>query len=206
MPVKAVPVEVEEEPPKEAEVQDAEPAKEESKAEEVEKKRKPRRSKEEMIEEKARKEKAKAAKDAEKIEMKARVQCPICKAKMSQWNLLYKHTCSKEKLEKKPKAPTLEEKFPELDEDEGKKKEEKDDEPPSVSNIEPLPEKKVRRKKVVEIIESESDSEPPSPPPLERHPPRMSYREILMNRQYEQQKQRARREVSVIRNFYGISR
>ena len=206
MPVKDVPVEVEEEPPKEAEVQDAEPAKEGSKAEEVEKKRKPRRSKEEMIEEKARKEKAKAAKDAEKIEMKARVQCPICKAKMSQWNLLYKHTCSKEKLEKKPKAPTLEEKFPELDEDEGKKKEEKDDEPPSVSNIEPPPEKKVRRKKVVEIIESESDSEPPSPPPLERHPPRMSYREILMNRQYEQQKQRARREVSVIRSFYGISR
>ena len=125
MPVKAVPVEVEEEPPKEAEVQDAEPAKEESKAEEVEKKRKPRRSKEEMIEEKARKEKAKAAKDAEKIEMKARVQCPICKAKMSQWNLLYKHTCSKEKLEKKPKAPTLEEKFPELDEDEGKKRKKK---------------------------------------------------------------------------------
>ena len=203
MPVKAVPVEVEEEPPKEAEVQDAEPAKEESKAEEVEKKRKPRRSKEEMIEEKARKEKARAAKDAEKIEMKARVQCPICKAKMSQWNLLYKHTCSKEKLEKKPKAPTLEEKFPELDEDEGKKKEEKDDEPPSVIQ---LPEKKVRRKKVVEIVESETDSEPPSPPPLERHPPRMSYREILMNRQYEQQKQRARREVSVIRNFYGISR
>ena len=121
MPVKAVPVEVEEEPPKEAEVHDAEPAKEESKVEEVEKKRKPRRSKEEMIEEKARKEKAKAAKEAEKIEMKARVQCPICKAKMSQWNLLYKHTCSKEKLDKKPKAPTLEEKYPELDEDEGKK-------------------------------------------------------------------------------------
>ena len=125
MPVKAVPVEVEEEPPKEAEVQDAEPAKEESKVEEVEQKRKPRRSKEEMIEEKARKEKAKAAKEAEKIEMKARVQCPICKAKMSQWNLLYKHTCSKEKLEKKPKAPTLEEKFPELDEDEGKKRKKK---------------------------------------------------------------------------------
>ena len=82
----------------------------------------------------------------------------------------------------------------------GKKKGE---EPPSVIQ---LPEKKVRRKKVVEIVESESDSEPPSPPPLERHPPRMSYREILMNRQYEQQKQRARREVSVIRNFYGISR
>ena len=121
MPVKAIPVEVEEELPNEAEVKDAESAKEESKVEEVEQKRKPRRSKEEMIEEKARKEKAKAAKEAEKIEMKARVQCPICKAKMSQWNLLYKHTCSKEKLEKKPKAPTLEEKFPELDEDEGKK-------------------------------------------------------------------------------------
>ena len=125
MPVKAIPVEVEEEPPKEAEVQDAEPAKEESKVEEVEQKRKPRRSKEEMIEEKARKEKAKAAKEAEKIEMKARVQCPICKAKMSQWNLLYKHTCSKEKLDKKPKAPTLEEKYPELDEDEGKKRKKK---------------------------------------------------------------------------------
>ena len=97
-----------------------------------------------MIEEKARKEKAKAAKDAEKIEMKARVQCPICKAKMSQWNLLYKHTCSKEKLEKKPKAPTLEQKYPELDEDEGKKGRRRT---PSVSNIELPPEKKVRRKK-----------------------------------------------------------
>ena len=204
MPVKAVPVEVEEEPPKEAEVQDAEPAKEESKVEEVEQKRKPRRSKEEMIEEKARKEKAKAAKEAEKIEMKARVQCGICKQKMSQWNLLYKHTCSKEKLDKKPKAPTLEEKYPELDEDEGKK--EKGDEPP-VSIV--RPEKKVQKRKKVEIVESDSESdfdEPPSPPPLERHPPRMSYREILLNRQYEQQKQRAQREVSVIRNFYGISR
>ena len=143
MPVKAVPVEVEEEPPKEAEVKDAEPAKEESKMEEVEQKRKPRRSKEEMIEEKARKEKAKAAKEAEKIEMKARIQCPICKAKISQWNLLYKHTCSKEKLDKKPKAPTLEEKYPELDEDEGKK--EKGDEPPSVSIV--RPEKKVQKRK-----------------------------------------------------------
>ena len=206
MPVKAVPVEVEEEPPKEAEVQDAEPAKEESKAEEVEKKRKPRRSKEEMIEEKARKEKAKAAKDAEKIEMKARVQCPICKAKMSQWNLLYKHTCSKEKLEKKPKQPTLEEKFPELDEDEGKKRKKKATNPQVFQILNRRLKRKFVGKKVVEIVESETDSEPPSPPPLERHPPRMSYREILMNRQYEQQKQRARREVSVIRNFYGISR
>ena len=206
MPVKAVPVEVEEEPPKEAEVQDAEPAKEESKAEEVEKKRKPRRSKEEMIEEKARKEKARAAKDAEKIEMKARVQCPICKAKMSQWNLLYKHTCSKEKLEKKPKAPTLEEKFPELDEDEGKKRKKKTTNPQAFQILNRRLKRKFAGKKVVEIVESETDSEPPSPPPLERHPPRMSYREILMNRQYEQQKQRARREVSVIRNFYGISR
>ena len=61
MPVKAVPVEVEEEPPKEAEVQDAEPAKEESKGGRSRTKEEPRRSKEEMIEEKARKEKAKAA-------------------------------------------------------------------------------------------------------------------------------------------------
>ena len=107
-------------------------------------------------------------------------------------------------MDKKPKAPTLEEKYPELDEDEGKK--EKGDEPP-VSIV--PPEKKVQKRKKVEIVESDSESdfdEPPSPPPLERHPPRMSYREILMNRQYEQQKQRAQREVSVIRNFYGNSR
>ena len=87
------------------------------------------------------------------------------------------------------------------------KKEEKGDEPPSVSIV--PPEKKVQKRKKVEIVESDSESdfdEPPSPPPLERHPPRMSYREILMNRQYEQQKQRAQREVSVIRNFYGNSR
>ena len=106
-------------------MEEAEQAKEESKVEEVEQKRKERRSKEQMSEERAGKEKAKAAKEAEKIEMKARVQCPICKAKMSQWNLLYKHTCATEKLNKKPKAPTLEEKYPELDEDEGKKRKKK---------------------------------------------------------------------------------
>ena len=164
MPVKAVPVEVEEEPPKEAEVKDAEPAKEESKVEEVEQKRKPRRSKEEMIEEKARKEKAKAAKEAEKIEMKARVQCPICKAKMSQWNLLYKHTCSKEKLDKKPKAPTLEEKYPELDEDEGKKRKQKATTPQAFQMLKCRLKRKFRRGKKWKL--SRAKVTPNRPPPL----------------------------------------
>ena len=190
MPVKAVPVEVETEAvevaEKEKEVEEikeeSKEIKEESKEEVKEEVKKKRRTKEEIIQAKAEKEKAKAAKEKEKIDMKTRVQCPICRATMSQWNLTYKHKCKKEDLDVLPKAPTFEEKFPE-------EKPEK-----------PEPKKK---KKVVEIISSESEEEIPSPPVLQREPPRMSYREILLSRQYEMQKQRAAREVGAIRKFFG---
>ena len=186
MPVKAVPVEVEQEAVEESkEEKEEKEIKEESKDEEVQskeevKEKKKRRTKEEIIQAKAEKEKLKAAKEKEKIDMKTRVQCPICRATMSQWNLTYKHKCKKEDLDVLPKAPTFEEKFPE--------------EKP----VKPEPKKK---KKVVEIISSESEEEIPSP--VEREPPRMSYREILMSRQYELQKQRAAREVGAIRKFFG---
>ena len=190
MPVKAVPVEVEQEAVEESkEEKEEKEIKEESKDEEVQskeevkeevKEKKKRRTKEEVIQAKAEKEKLKAAKEKEKIDMKTRVQCPICRATMSQWNLTYKHKCKKEDLDVLPKAPTFEEKFPE--------------EKP----VKPEPKKK---KKVVEIISSESEDEIPSP--VEREPPRMSYREILMSRQYELQKQRAAREVGAIRKFFG---
>jgi len=190
MPVKAVPVEVETEAvevaEKEKEVEEikeeSKEIKQESKEEVKEEVKKKRRTKEEIIQAKAEKEKAKAAKEKEKIDMKTRVQCPICRATMSQWNLTYKHKCKKEDLDVLPKAPTFEEKFPE-------EKPEK-----------PEPKKK---KKVVEIISSESEEEIPSPPVLQREPPRMSYREILLSRQYEMQKQRAAREVGAIRKFFG---
>ena len=121
MPVKAVPVEVEQEAgevaEKEKEVEEikeeSKEIKEESKEEVKEEVKKKRRTKEEVIQAKAEKEKLKAAKEKEKIDMKTRVQCPICRATMSQWNLTYKHKCKKEDLDVFPKAPTLEEKFPE---------------------------------------------------------------------------------------------
>ena len=190
MPVKAVPVEVEQEAVEESkEEKEEKEIKEESKDEEVQSKeevkeevKRKRRTKEEIIQAKAEKEKLKAAKEKEKIDMKTRVQCPICRATMSQWNLTYKHKCKKEDLNVLPKAPTLEEKFPEEN---------------------PVKTEPKKKKKVVEIISSEEEEEIPSPPPLEREPPRMTYREILMSRQYELQKQRAAREVGAIRKFFG---
>jgi len=190
MPVKAVPVEVETEAvevaEKEKEVEEikeeSKEIKQESKEEVKEEVKKKRRTKEEIIQAKAEKEKVKAAKEKEKIDMKTRVQCPVCRATMSQWNLTYKHACAKKDLDVLPKAPTFEEKFQE--------------EKP----VKPEPKKK---KKVVEIISSESEEEIPSPPVLQREPPRMSYREILLSRQYEMQKQRAAREVGAIRKFFG---
>ena len=53
----------------------------------------------------------KAKKEQEKVDMKARVKCPVCHRTVSQHCLLYTHKCSKEALDKKPKPPTVEEKY-----------------------------------------------------------------------------------------------
>ena len=45
--------------------------------------------------------------------MKGRVKCPICHRTVSQHCLLYTHVCPKSALDKKPKTPTVEEKFEE---------------------------------------------------------------------------------------------
>ena len=110
---------------------------------------------------------------------------------MSQWQLLYKHTCAEPDLKKLPKAPTLEEKFPEPVE-------------------EPLSPPKKRKK--VKVIappseESELDDWPeavvvPPPPPLVRQPAQMSYREILEIRRGEMQRAKAHREVGAIRAHF----
>ena len=53
----------------------------------------------------------KAKKEQEKVDMKARVKCPVCHRTVSQHCLLYTHKCSQAALDKKPKTPTVEEKF-----------------------------------------------------------------------------------------------
>ena len=46
-------------------------------------------------------------------DLKARVKCPVCKkGPMSAHTLSYKHRCDASDLKKLPKAPTLEERFP----------------------------------------------------------------------------------------------
>ena len=110
---------------------------------------------------------------------------------MSQHALLYTHKCCETDLKKLPKAPTLEEKFPEPVE-------------------EPLSPPKKRKK--VKVIappseESELDDWPeavvvPPPPPLVRQPAQMSYREILEIRRGEMQRAKAHREVGAIRAHF----
>jgi hypothetical protein len=55
------------------------------------------------------KEAAKRAKEQISLDMKARVKCPICRRTVSQWTLLYKHTCAKANLDKRPKPAGVEE-------------------------------------------------------------------------------------------------
>ena len=115
--IKAIPVPVEEEAPEAAEPkeekQESEEAKEEQTAQ-IEPAKKKRRMKAEIEKEKLEKAMKKAEKEQEKVDLKARVKCPVCKkGPMSAHTLTYKHTCAESDLKKLPKAPTLEERFPE---------------------------------------------------------------------------------------------
>ena len=128
----------------------------------------------------------KAEKGQEKVDLKARVKCPVCKkGPMSAHTLTYKHTCAESDLKKLPKAPTLEERFPE---------------PES-----PPPKAPKKRQKVVEVESEESDDWPeavPPPPPLVRQPAQLTYREILEIRRQEMQRAKAYREVGAIRAHF----
>ena len=193
--IKAIPVPVEEEAPEDSKEPVQEEPVAEAKEEPVEQIQEPkrkRRTKAEIEREKGEKAAKKAEKEQEKLDLKARVKCPVCrKGPMSQWQLLYKHTCVEPDLKKLPKAPTLEEKFPEPVE-------------------EPLSPPKKRKK--VKVIappseESELDDWPeavvvPPPPPLVRQPAQMSYREILEIRRGEMQRAKAHREVGAIRAHF----
>ena len=140
------------------------------------------------------------------MDLKARVKCPVCKkGPMSAHTLTYKYTCAESDLKKLPKAPTLEERFPEPES------------PP------PKPPKK--RKKVVQYVESEEESDDwpealrapeghseeseddwpeavPPQPSLVRQPAQMTYREILEIRRAEMQRAKAHREVGAIRAHF----
>ena len=192
--IKAIPVPAEEDAPETASVEPVEPvpdapkaeAKEEV-AEQIVKPKAKRRPKEEVEKEKAEKAARKAEKEQEKVDLKARVRCPVCKkGPMSQHALLYTHKCAEADLKKLPRQPTLEEKFPEPEEEEP----------------EPIIVKK-KPKKVVHYVQGDSDyDEIPSPPPLIRQPAPMSYREILAMRQAEVARSKAHREVGAIRSFF----
>ena len=161
-----------------------------------------------------------AKKEQEKVDMKARVKCPVCHRTVSQHCLLYTHKCSQAALDKKPKTPTVEEKF---------EKEVEQEEPVA-------PKKTVRDKKVVRYMPGDSDEEPvtgpgapksfsdrlyergdqeflgypkarvPPPPPLVRQqayaPYQPSYREQLIMRQRERQHQQALSQVAPIRRLF----
>ena len=189
--IKAIPVPVEEEAPEDSKEPVQEEPVAEAKEEPVEQIQEPkrkRRTKAEIEREKGEKAAKKAEKEQEKLDLKARVRCPVCKkGPMSQHALLYTHKCCETDLKKLPKAPTLEEKFPEPVE-------------------EPLSPPKKRKAKIVAppSEESEEDDWPvvPPPPPLVRQPAQMSYREILEIRRGEMQRAKAHREVGAIRAHF----
>ena len=192
--IKAIPVPVEEEAPEDSKEPVQEEPVAEAKEEPVEQIQEPkrkRRTKAEIEREKGEKAAKKAEKEQEKLDLKARVRCPVCKkGPMSQHALLYTHKCCETDLKKLPKAPTLEEKFPEPVE-------------------EPASPPKKRKAKIVAppSEESELDDWPeavvvPPPPPLVRQPAQMSYREILEIRRGEMQRAKAHREVGAIRAHF----
>ena len=189
--IKAIPVPVEEEAPEDSKEPVQEEPVAEAKEEPVEQIQEPkrkRRTKAEIEREKGEKAAKKAEKEQEKLDLKARVRCPVCKkGPMSQHALLYTHKCCETDLKKLPKAPTLEEKFPEPVE-------------------EPASPPKKRKAKIVAppSEESEEDDWPvvPPPPPLVRQPAQMSYREILEIRRGEMQRAKAHREVGAIRAHF----
>ena len=222
MPVKAVPVEAAEEagePPKPA---PEEPVAAETKKEEVPEKPAPkaksrakakakplgaaakakaaesaeRAAKAQMASDKAAE---KAKKEQEKVDMKARVKCPVCHRTVSQHCLLYTHKCSQAALDKKPKPPTVEEKFEKKEVPEPEVEEATAPPPPPVAP---------KRRKVVRYTPEESDEEVPPPPPLVRQPTyappayQPSYREQLILRQRERQHHQALAQVAPIRRLF----
>ena len=159
--------------------------------------------------------------------MKARVKCPVCHRTVSQHCLLYTHKCSQAALDKKPKTPTVEEKF--------ETKEVEQEEEPVAPTV--APKKAVRApKKVVRYMPGDSDEEPvtgpgapksfsdrlyergdeeflgyakarvPPPPPLVRQQAyqtyQPTYREQLIMRQRERQHQQALSQVAPIRRLF----
>ena len=155
----------------------------------------------------------KAKKEQEKVDMKARVKCPVCHRTVSQHCLLYTHVCSKAALDSKPKTATVEEKFEKPEE-------------PVVESVEPPKRVRIARPKDVPSVpktlpdDSEEDVPPPprSPPPLLRqsaaparerptpplapYPPQLSYREQLILRQRERQHHAALAQVAPIRRLF----
>ena len=165
--------------------------------EQIQEPKRKRRTKAEIEREKGEKAAKKAEKEQEKLDLKARVKCPVCKkGPMSQHALLYTHKCCETDLKKLPKAPTLEEKFPEPPVEDG----------PPARPLSPASPPKKRKAKVIAppSEESEEDDWPvvPPPPPLVRQPAQMSYREILEIRRGEMQRAKAHREVGAIRAHF----
>ena len=162
----------------------------------------------------------KAKKEQEKVDMKARVKCPVCHRTVSQHCLLYTHKCSQAALDKKPKTPTVEEKFEtkEVEQEEEpvapKKKPKKVRYVPGDSDEEPGPGAPSFSDRLYERGDEEFLGYPqrvPPPPPLVRQqayapqayqPYQPSYREQLIMRQRERQHQQALSQVAPIRRLF----
>ena len=132
---------------------------------------------------------------------------------MSAHTLSYKHTCAESDLKKLPKAPTLEERFPEEPAPVKKKPKkvvqyvpgDSDDEIPVQATRKKKPKVEQYALRAPEGHSEESDDWPeavPPPPPLVRQPAQMTYREILEIRRAEMQRAKAHREVGAIRAHF----
>jgi hypothetical protein len=144
------------------------------------------------------KEAAKRAKEQISLDMKARVKCPICRRTVSQWTLLYKHTCAKANLEKRPKPVGVAE-LPGAPEPIAEPIVEpiiEEEEPPSPEWT--TVKRRVRTKPEVEVREYEP--EPRDTRYYEEFPP---LHEQLRSMQRTRQYQQATKMVSPIRSFYN---
>ncbi len=232
MPIKAVPVPIPEEPSEVPEEPKSEEAPEAPKKKQPAPKSKAAQAAVKAAAKAQQKAWTAMAKEQEKLDMKTRVKCGICRRTVSQHCLLYTHKCPQAALDAKPKTPTVEEKFPDPPPRQNPPVEEPVDEaPPPPEPLAGRP-KKVRIKQpppppvIPEYEESTTSSSSddfvdsyssrsytawnaPPPPALERQPsrqpypdPKPTYREILLERQRAKHKERAMAQVGPIRGHF----
>ena len=122
------------------------------------------------------KRKAKAKKEEEKVDLKQRMPCPICKKNHTlHCLLLYTHQCTKDARAAKQKKSTV-----------------------HGGDLELSPEKVIEKPVPFEIPEIV-----PVDPPLIREPRQLSYKEALLERRYAIEARQREIHTTPIRNYFG---